>query len=111
MGLENHDKDRDIWPWGGEAVYRNGEWAGVVSSTAYGFTLRKMVALGFVRHPGGAKWTIAIAGKPFTASIHLEPPPLPIILQQESAQKKTKKSNYPTVQLLNTRRNSKQGSF
>ena len=122
--LENHDKDRDIWPWGGEAVYRNGEWAGVVSSTAYGFTLRKMVALGFVRHPGGAtvveeewitdpsaKWTIAIAGKPFTASIHLEPPPLPVILQQESAQKKTKKSNYPTVQLLNTRRSSKQGSF
>lgn len=122
--LEDHDKDKDIWPWGGEAVYRNGEWAGVVSSTAYGFTLRKMVALGFVRHLGGAtvveeewitdpsaKWTIAIAGKPFTASIHLEPPPLPIILQQESAQKKTKKSNYPTVQLLNTRRSSKQGSF
>ena len=52
--LEDHDKDKDIWPWGGEAVYRNREWAGVVSSTAYGFTLRKMVALGFVRHPGGA---------------------------------------------------------
>ena len=117
--LEEHDKDTDIWPWGGEAVYRNGEWVGVVSSTAYGFTLRKMVALGFVRHPSGqevveedwildpeAEWTIAIAGKPFVCTVHLEPPPLPVILQESAQQGKKSKKNYPTVQLLNARRRS-----
>jgi pyruvate dehydrogenase phosphatase regulatory subunit len=123
--LEDFDKDTNIWPWGGEAVYRNGESVGVVSSTAYGFTLRKMVALGFVRHPtkpgaGGAAvveeewildpaavWTIAIAGKQHSVSVHLEPPPLPVILQQETAQAGTKsKKNYPTVQLLNQKRSS-----
>jgi len=124
--LEEFNKDTDTWPWGGEAVYRNGEPAGVVTSSAYGFTLRKMVALGFVRHSPAAgseeqrkveeawitdpsaRWTVAIAGKQYPASVHLEPPPLPVILQQESAKagKKSKK-NYPTVQLLNTRRSSK----
>ena len=118
--LEEYDKDTEIWPWGGEAVYRNGESVGTVSSSAYGFTLRKMVALGFVRHPASspvtedwildptAEWTISIAGKPFAASVHLEPPPLPVILQQEGQQSSAGKSkkNYPTVQLLNTRRSS-----
>ena len=99
-------------------MYRNGESVGTVSSSAYGFTLRKMVALGFVRHPASspvtedwildptAEWTISIAGKPFAASVHLEPPPLPVILQQEGQQSIPKKKNYPTVQLLNTRRSS-----
>lgn len=118
--LEEYDKDTEIWPWGGEAVYRNGESVGTVSSSAYGFTLRKMVALGFVRHPASspvtedwildptAEWTISIAGKPFAASVHLEPPPLPVILQQEGQQSSggKNKKNYPTVQLLNTRRSS-----
>ncbi|CAF4164416.1 unnamed protein product [Rotaria sp. Silwood2] len=41
--LEDHDKDADPWPWSGEPIYRNGEFCGFVTSTAYGFTLGKQV--------------------------------------------------------------------
>ena len=30
-------------PWSGEPIYRNGEFCGFVTSTAYGFTLGKQV--------------------------------------------------------------------
>ena len=30
-------------PWSGEPIYRNGEYCGFVTSTAYGFTLGKQV--------------------------------------------------------------------
>jgi len=107
------DKDRDIWPWGGEAVYRNDQFVGFTTSTAYGFTLRKMVALGFVQHPdtlsGASKvpvdsswitdkstsWSIDIAGKIYPVSVHLHPPSLPIVTQESQP-----KSRYPSVQLL-----------
>ena len=79
--LLNFDIDKDLWPGGGEALYRNGEYVGYVTNTAYGFTLGKMVCLGFVQHPdtfkGGepkvlenswlldrkASWAINIAGQ------------------------------------------------
>ena len=81
--LEDFNKDEDVWPWGDEAVYRNGEFVGFVTSTAYGFTLHKMVALGFVQHPSTlagvpvpvqagwvadrtASWTMDIAGRQVT---------------------------------------------
>merc|ERR1719357_2407481 len=110
-------KDDDIWPWGGEAVYRNGEFVGFVTSTAYGFTLHKMVALGFVQHPltlGGQKtpveaswiadrsatWTIDIAGKMCPVTVHLHPPKMPIITQEGAAADYKPKKHYPNVQLL-----------
>jgi len=115
--LEDFDKDEDIWPWGGEAVYRNGEFVGFVTSTAYGFTLHKMVALGFVQHPltlGGEKtpveaawiadrtasWTIDIAGKMCPVTVHLHPPKMPIITQEGAAADYKPKKHYPNVQLL-----------
>jgi len=123
LHLEDFDKDNEIWPWSGEAVYRNGEVVGHVTSTAYGFTLHKMIALGFVQHPTtrapgeemvtveedwimdpAAKWTMCIAGKHFPVSVHVEPPPLPVIQQESVSAGKKSKKNYPTVQLLNARR-------
>ncbi|CAF4435085.1 unnamed protein product, partial [Adineta steineri] len=46
--LEDHDIDRDPWPWSGEPIYRNGEFCGYVTSTAYGFTLGKQLCLVYV---------------------------------------------------------------
>ena len=79
-------------------IFRNGEFVGFTSSTAYGFTLQKMVALGFVRHPStiagnptpmdtawltdkSAKWSIDVAGDMVPVTAHLHPPNLPIITQ------------------------------
>merc|ERR1719147_465707 len=115
--LEDFDKDTDIWPWGGEAVYRNNQFVGFTTSTAYGFTLHKMVALGFVQHPdtiAGNKipleanwiadkdvsWTIDIAGKMCPVTVHLHPPNMPIITQEGAAKDYKPKKHYPNVQLL-----------
>jgi len=115
--FEDFDKDADIWPWGGEAIYRDGEFVGFVTSTAYGFTLHKMVALGFVQHPStlaGDKipveanwiadkdvtWTIDIAGKMCPVTVHLHPPNMPIITQEGAAKDHKPKKHYPNVQLL-----------
>jgi len=115
--LEDFDKDDDIWPWGGESVYRNGEFVGSVTSSAYGFTLHKMVALGFVKHPDTMKgektpveagwigdrtasWTIDIAGKMCPVSVHLHPPKMPIISQDGAAADYKPKKHSTNVQLL-----------
>ena len=42
----NFDKDKDLWPGGGEALYRDGKYVGCVTNAAYGFTLEKMICLG-----------------------------------------------------------------
>jgi len=119
--LEDFDKDEDIWPWGGEAVYRNGEFVGTVTSTAYGFTLHKMVALGFVQHPSTrdgekvpvcaqwiadrtASWTIDIAGVSCPVTVHLHPPKMPIITQEGAAADYKPKKRYENVQLLNKKK-------
>lgn len=50
--LEDHDAELDLWPWWGEAIYRNGELVGVTTSSAYSYTLERHVCLGFVSSPG-----------------------------------------------------------
>ena len=50
-------QDKDLWPGGGEALYRNGEYVGAVSNSAYGFTLEKMICLGFIQHPDSFQGT------------------------------------------------------
>ncbi|CAF1044439.1 unnamed protein product [Adineta ricciae] len=82
--LEDHDMDLDPWPWSGEPIYRNGEFCGFVTSTAYGFTLGKQVCLGYVHAPKGEKITtdyirgatyeIDIATKRFRARPNLYQP-------------------------------------
>ena len=37
--VDEHDMEKDTWPQGGEAIYRNGKHVGWTTSAAYGFTL------------------------------------------------------------------------
>ncbi|KAK7864281.1 hypothetical protein R5R35_009540 [Gryllus longicercus] len=53
--LDETDPDHHIWPWGGEPLYRNGEFVGTVTTAGYGFTLEKLICLGFIHHPGLSK--------------------------------------------------------
>ncbi|XP_055891264.1 pyruvate dehydrogenase phosphatase regulatory subunit, mitochondrial-like [Biomphalaria glabrata] len=46
--LDDYDVHRDYWPWGGEPIYRDGQYVGLTTTCGYGFTLEKMVCLGFV---------------------------------------------------------------
>ena len=43
--LENYDVNLDLWPWGGEPIYRNGQFAGLTTTCGYGFALDRMVCL------------------------------------------------------------------
>ncbi|KAK6174464.1 hypothetical protein SNE40_017735 [Patella caerulea] len=46
--LENFDVDNDVWPWGEEPIFRNGQYVGKTSTCGYGFTLDRMICLGFI---------------------------------------------------------------
>lgn len=90
--LQDFDIEKDVWPWGGEPIYRNGKFAGTTTSSAYGFTLEKMICLGFVRDydqndkrithkyindfvmDKNAKYEIAVAGRRFPAEVGLYTP-------------------------------------
>ncbi|XP_047741158.1 pyruvate dehydrogenase phosphatase regulatory subunit, mitochondrial [Hyalella azteca] len=91
LTLTSHfDPDVDVWPWGGEPIYRDNVHVGHVTSTAFGFTLNKMVCVGFVRHAGGdfvspdyvtapdVRYEIDIAGRRFPVHASLQPPKIPI---------------------------------
>lgn len=116
----NFDKDKDLWPGGGEALYRNGEYVGHVTNSAYGFTLEKMVCLGFVQHPDTfkgepkvisnswlldrkASWAINIAGQMIPLAIHLHPPKIPqfnIDVNKDYKPKKPKAGHAPNVNIV-----------
>ncbi|XP_045601946.2 pyruvate dehydrogenase phosphatase regulatory subunit, mitochondrial isoform X1 [Procambarus clarkii] len=87
---DSFDPDEDIWPWGGEPIYRNNLYVGNTTSTAFGFTLNKMVCLGFVRHHDqqnvtpeyilqDANFEIDIAGRKVAAHASLQPPKMPVV--------------------------------
>src|SRR5260370_28065140 len=44
-------EDPDALPWGDEPILRDGRVVGVVTSAAFGHTLGRAVALGYVREP------------------------------------------------------------
>ncbi|XP_038609251.1 pyruvate dehydrogenase phosphatase regulatory subunit, mitochondrial [Tachyglossus aculeatus] len=48
--LEDHDTDLDLWPWWGEPIYRNGQYVGKTTSSAYSYSLERHVCLGFVQN-------------------------------------------------------------
>ncbi|KAL1131009.1 hypothetical protein AAG570_012247 [Ranatra chinensis] len=89
--LNEHDPDRNIWSWGGEPIYRNGNYAGVVTTTSYGFTFRQLVCLGFIQNldsKGVAQrvtsdfvlsgdYEVDICGTRYPAKVHLHSPNLP----------------------------------
>ena len=91
--IEGHDLDNDLWPWGGEPIYRNDKFCGTTTSTAYGFTLDRHVCLGYVRDidestgeeryvnnefvlARDAKYEIDIAGERFPLKANIYPPKL-----------------------------------
>lgn len=41
--LDDHDPDIDVWPWGGESIYRDGKYCGMTTTTGYGYTFKKQV--------------------------------------------------------------------
>lgn len=49
--LNDLDVNKDVWAWGGEPVYRNNEFVGTLTSCGYGFTVDKLVGLGFISRP------------------------------------------------------------
>nr|XP_022914897.1 pyruvate dehydrogenase phosphatase regulatory subunit, mitochondrial-like isoform X1 [Onthophagus taurus] len=107
--LNNINPDTDVWPWGGEPIYRNDEFVGSVTSAGYGFSTNKLICLGFIRRPKSsnnkvvtndfvmskdAKYEVDIAGKRFSVSPHIH---APILINNVSQYRKYK----PTVVELN----------
>ncbi|CAG9816816.1 unnamed protein product [Phaedon cochleariae] len=89
LHLNDIDPDVDIWPWGGEPLYRNNEFVGTVTSAGYGFAAEKMICLGYIRRPKSsedkivnaeyvlskdAKYEIDIAGHRFSATPYFHAP-------------------------------------
>ncbi|XP_055911964.1 pyruvate dehydrogenase phosphatase regulatory subunit, mitochondrial [Eupeodes corollae] len=89
--LNDHDHEVDLWCWGGEPIYRNGQYCGMTTTTGYGFTLKKQVCLGFVRHLDengkempvtndyilSGHYEVEIAGIRYEARVNLHSPNLP----------------------------------
>ncbi len=89
-----HDFETDPWPWGGEPIYRDGEYVGSVTTTSYGFSLKKHVAIGAVHkfspedgskmpfkqeYVNSGDYEIEIAGMRYPAKVRLTAPVLPDI--------------------------------
>ena len=89
--------DTTTLPWGSESIYRNGEFAGCVTSAGFGHSLGKAVCMGYVCVPGKSgvvgenpttgkcsvvtrrylkegNYEIEINGKLWPATLHLIPP-------------------------------------
>jgi len=93
--LKDHDKYSDPWPFKGEPIFRNGKFAGVVTSGAFGYSLDSQVLMGYVMdidpatgekrfmkdnsfvNGKDANWEVQIAGKKFQAKASTYPIALP----------------------------------
>ncbi|XP_028166816.1 pyruvate dehydrogenase phosphatase regulatory subunit, mitochondrial isoform X4 [Ostrinia furnacalis] len=89
--LTDHDHELDLWSWGGEPIYRDGNYCGQTTTTSYGFTFKKQVCLGFVQNIDkdgvaqkvtndyvlGGHYEIDIAGIRYAAKVNLHSPNLP----------------------------------
>lgn len=43
--LNDHCHETDLWPWGGEPIFRNGKYVGMCTTAGYGFTFKKQVII------------------------------------------------------------------
>lgn len=41
--VDDHDYETDLWPWGGEPIFRNDKFVGMTTTTGYGHTFKKQV--------------------------------------------------------------------
>ncbi|XP_045462429.1 pyruvate dehydrogenase phosphatase regulatory subunit, mitochondrial isoform X1 [Harmonia axyridis] len=88
---EDFCSETDLWPWGGEPIYRNGKFVGTCTTTGYGYTFKKQVCLGFIRNIGpngelrkvtndyvmSGEYEVDIAGMKFPAKVNIHSPILP----------------------------------
>ncbi|XP_038069939.1 pyruvate dehydrogenase phosphatase regulatory subunit, mitochondrial-like [Patiria miniata] len=87
--MEDHKVDKDLWCWGSEPIYRNGQLAGMTTSSSFSPTLGSMLCLGWLNNTDPqtgqtqvvthdyvtkAKYEIDIAGQMFPAKANLYPP-------------------------------------
>ena len=56
-------EDEAALPWGDEPILRDGRVVGTVTSAAYGHTLGRAVAMGYVRDPGGIDEAYVAGGR------------------------------------------------
>lgn len=49
----------EAFPWGKEVIYRNGKYAGYITSANYGFTIGKHICMGYVCRDDGKKISLA----------------------------------------------------
>ena len=92
LDAADHDLEIDPWPWGGEPIFRDGVYAGRVTTATYGFTLGRHVCLGFVHNfdkmtneenvvnsawVNEGSYEIEISGLRFSADVRLNSPVLP----------------------------------
>lgn len=99
--LDDFDVDADIWPWGGEPVFRNSEYCGYVTTACYGFLSGKMVCLGFVNSDEnmtkdyilepGSRYHVDIANHFFVATPYVHRNDLPYLKEQQD---ELRASNY-----------------
>lgn len=116
--IEDIDIDSDVWTWGSEPIYRNNQFVGTVTSAGYGFTLGKIVCLGFITRPSEngnqvittdyvldptAEYNIGIAGNMFKATPYLSPHPL--LSQREKDLRDASTSYKPTATVLSVKQN------
>ncbi|TDN61254.1 FAD-dependent oxidoreductase [Paraburkholderia sp. BL10I2N1] len=83
LAILTADGASDRMLWGGEAILRNGVPVGFVSSAAFGHTLGRPVAMGYINNPDGAadvdyltggRYAIDVAGELLPATVHLKAP-------------------------------------
>ncbi|RCN45858.1 hypothetical protein ANCCAN_08155 [Ancylostoma caninum] len=86
--VDNHDKDTDPWPQGGETLFRDGKPVGCTTTAAYGFTLGCQVCTAYVVNKefgisadflNRGTYELDIAGKRFPVRVNLHSPSLPMI--------------------------------
>ena len=76
--------NEDIFPWGYENIYRNGDLVGCVTSAAFGHTIGKPICMGYVSATGDrsvvtprflkdGRYEIDISGEMCPAQISLKP--------------------------------------
>ena len=109
-----HHVDSDPWPWGGEPIFRDGKYAGSVTTAAYGFSIDKHVCLGFIHnYEGGdgesrkeavvtSDWVkagtyeIEMGGLRFPAVAKLTAPVLPSVHHSRMQDAASRQSDMPT---------------
>ncbi len=76
FSIESEPGDKGADAWGGEAIFKDGEYAGRITSGSYSFAFNTSVALGYVNTPQldpGGEYDVAILGKPHKAKLLTEP--------------------------------------